>query len=250
LKKFIINNMPINSADIKEIELILDKTLDSTTSPNLITTFNLDFLRVSASDIDFFNICQNSLYNFPDGFGITSLILLKYKILIQRFTGNDIFPILLQIAKKKNLKVAIIGGTKEVSLSVYNKISTEFDFSSSNLLCISPLNNFEYDFAQNKLVVEKLKEFKPNIVFAALGCPRQEKWLFNHMNEFGSVLNVGIGATLDYFAGKKKRSPKFLQRIGLEWFWRLLNEPKRLFKRYVVKDIPFYFKNVVQILRG
>jgi exopolysaccharide biosynthesis WecB/TagA/CpsF family protein len=62
------------------------------------------------------------------------------------------------------------------------------------------------------------------------------------MNSFGSKLNIGIGATLDFFTDEKKRSPTFLQSIGLEWIWRLFNEPVRLFNRYIINDLPFYIK--------
>ena len=62
------------------------------------------------------------------------------------------------------------------------------------------------------------------------------------MESLGSTINVGIGATLDFFTNTKKRSPLFLQNLGFEWLWRLVNEPSRLFKRYIIYDLPFFLK--------
>ncbi len=81
-------------------------------------------------------------------------------------------------------------------------------------------------------------------MFLALGSPRQEIWLSKHKNEIGAIINVGVGSVFDYFSGKKKRCPKFLQRIKIEWLWRLLSEPNRLFKRYIINDIPFFLKTI------
>ena len=245
MTQYRILNSTIHSSNIKKIRIILEKRLNKKNEPRLITTFNLDFLRLTDCDLEFNEICNNSLYNLPDGFGITSLIRLKYGESINRITGNDIFPLLLDIANKNEYKIAIVGGSTEVSKKVEQKILENFNFKKDRLLCISPSNNFEQNNNENATIIAKVSAFKPNILFAALGCPRQEKWLYKNMNLFGSQVNIGIGATLDYYSGKKKRSPRIMQEIGLEWLWRLINEPTRLFSRYIFKDIPFIIKTIL-----
>ncbi len=241
--EFNISNIPIHYSNFDELKSLFEDVLNSANGSQLITTFNLDFLRIANEDSQFHNICRNSLYNFPDGFGITSLIKNKYKTKIKRITGNDIFPLLISLSKKNNLKVAVVGASKEVSEAVENKIKKDFSFEEDMLLCISPPQNFEINQQMNEQIVNRISAFSPSIVFAALGCPRQEKWLYENMNEFGSILNIGIGATLDYFTGAQKRSPVFIQAMGFEWFWRLINEPERLFKRYIKQDLPFFIKS-------
>ncbi len=242
MQKFFINNIPIHSTTIEEIKSIFNNSFTSKNTPFLITTFNLDFLRITTIDKTFNNICKNSKYNLPDGIGITYLIKKKYNKKIKRITGNDIFPILLDIAKDKNLKIAIIGGAESVSQKAEQIITNQYKIQTENLLCIAPKYKFEEDAIINNKVIEKIKKFQPDIVFAALGCPRQEKWLYENMTNFGTKINIGIGATLDFFTKAKKRSPVFLQSLGLEWLWRLLNEPSRLFKRYIIQDLPFFLK--------
>jgi N-acetylglucosaminyldiphosphoundecaprenol N-acetyl-beta-D-mannosaminyltransferase len=237
-----INNIKILSTTLDELSDLLNYYLCDSNSPALITTFNLDFLRITNEEIDFNILCKNSLYNLPDGFGLTSLLRKKYKRKVNRITGNDVFPMLIKIAAKQNFKIAIVGGTKVVSGLTYEKIIHEENFNSENLLCLAPPYLFEKDKKLNHQIINDLINFDPVIVFAALGCPRQEVWLAENMNKFNSKINIGIGATLDYYSEIKHRSPLFLQKIGLEWLWRLLNEPFRLFKRYVIKDLPLYFK--------
>lgn len=242
MNQYPLFNITISTTTIRELEENLINILNNNSDSNLIVTFNLDFLRFTTFDSKFFEICKNSYLNLPDGYGITKLIKKKYNEKINRITGNDIFPLLLKIAKTNNNKIAIIGGTKLVSKKTEQLLLNQYKFQSQNLLCISPKYKFEKDKKLNEKIIDIITLFQPDIVLAALGCPRQEKWLFENMNTFESKINIGIGATLDFFTGAKKRSPVFLQNLGLEWLWRLLQEPKRLFNRYILKDLPFFLK--------
>lgn len=250
MKKYLLNKIIIHSIPFHNIYGSLEKILLYSENCELITTFNLDFLRIADSDPDFFKICNETLYNFPDGFGITSLIRIKYKEKIERITGNDLFPILLRLTNKHDLRLAIIGGTKKVSQNVNAKILSKYEIKGKNLICLSPSYRFEKDITKNNQVIKEVIKFNPDIVLAAMGCPRQEKWLFENMNKFGSKINIGIGATLDYFSEEKKRSPLLLQKLGFEWLWRLFIEPKRLFRRYIIEDIPFYIKMILKTIFG
>jgi N-acetylglucosaminyldiphosphoundecaprenol N-acetyl-beta-D-mannosaminyltransferase len=247
MQKYRICNINITSISHYELKNLLEEIINNSIIPQLIVPFNLDCLRIISKDGNFKKICMNSFLNLPDGVGVTTLIKRKYNKNIKRITGNDIFPLLLNIAKTNNLKVAIVGGTDKTSKKVEQRILKEFSFAKRNLLIISPPLYFDFYEHENQKVITTILSFKPDIVFAALGCPRQEKWLYKHMRIFNSKLNIGIGATLDFFAGTKKRSPVFFQRIGLEWTWRLFNEPIRLFKRYIIKDLPFYLKILLRI---
>jgi len=246
---FKLNNINIHSFSIEELEKSLLEILSVSEEPKIITTFNIDFLRIIKNNTDFLNICNNSLWNLADGVGITSLVRLKYKQQIKRITGNDIFSILLKIANNSNYRVAIVGGSKEVSAIVRQKIQNQFNGLSANLICLSPQYLFEEDKNVNQDMIDRITTFEPEIVFAAMGCPRQEMWLSKNMQKFGSKINIGIGAVLDYYSGIKKRSPDLFQRFGFEWLWRLLNEPRRLFRRYILLDLPFFIQSVANVLQ-
>jgi N-acetylglucosaminyldiphosphoundecaprenol N-acetyl-beta-D-mannosaminyltransferase len=96
-------------------------------------------------------------------------------------------------------------------------------------------------------LINELVNKNPDIVFVALGSPRQELWINKIKERVGSKLYMGVGAVFDFYTGKKKRAPILFQRIGFEWFWRLLNEPKRLITRYLCNDLPFFMRQLIRI---
>jgi len=245
MQKLKIYDINIHSFSIKELENIFTKILISSDQTHLITTFNLDFLRNATINKYFFKICKNAFLNLPDGIGIIHLLKTKYHIKIERITGNDIFPLLLKMANDNKYRVVLVGSTKTVLDKVELKIRNRYKNLNNNLLCISPIFHFEYDEKLNMEIVNEIKFFKPDIVFVALGSPRQEIWLYQNMNIFHSKINIGIGAVFDFFSGEKRRSPIVFQKLGLEWLWRLSKEPTRLFKRYIIYDLPFFLKSIL-----
>lgn len=211
-----------------------------------IVTFNLDFYYNTNKLPEFKKICTQSDLIIPDGFGIIFLLKRKYQINVNRITGNQILLLLLELATELELKTAFIGSSEKVQAKLKEKVGKLFS-SIKIVSSISPNHYFEMDETTNQLVIDKLKESKPDIVFVALGSPRQEIWINQIKNFLDDRIYIGVGAAFDYFTGTKKRAPQFLQTIGLEWFWRVINEPSRLFKRYFINDIPFFLKKLFRL---
>ena len=247
-KIFSLNEISISSVGINSLkQLISEKILDGINN-NSIITFNLDFLFNTTRDNKFKDICQNATLVFPDGVGITSLIYLKYGKKINRITGTDIFNTILLIAEEHQLKIALLGSSDSAHKKIISKLNHDFP-NIKIVSALSPPFNFEVNEKLNEKVLNELETVKPDILIVALGSPRQEYWIEKNKQKIGAKLNVGVGAVLDYFSGEKIRAPNIFQLCGLEWFWRLLYEPKRLYRRYLLKDIPFYFKMIAQIIK-
>jgi N-acetylglucosaminyldiphosphoundecaprenol N-acetyl-beta-D-mannosaminyltransferase len=241
-----LNDITISSFDQNQLKQFIIKSIKENSTKNLIITLNIDFLRESKNNAMFHEICKNASIVLPDGIGVTSLINLKYKKKLHRITGNDLFALILDIANENKFKIAFVG-TTEISLK---KMILKIEESYPDINVVysnSPSNKFEYIKEENDNIVSELVNKKPDILLVALGCPRQEIWLDKNKEVIGACINSGIGAAFDYFSGVRKRSPKILQRIGLEWFWRLITEPRRLFKRYLINDIPFYISSAYKI---
>jgi N-acetylglucosaminyldiphosphoundecaprenol N-acetyl-beta-D-mannosaminyltransferase len=183
----------------------------------------------------------------PDGVSITSLIKLKYKKRVLRITGNDLFKLILDITNAIPLKIAFVGSTNEVIEKLKNKVSKDYP-GCKIVAAISPSYYFENKEEENNAVLQQLINAKPDVLFLALRNPRTEFWLDKYKDQIGSKLNIGIGAAFDFYTGHKKRSPEIFQKLALEWAWRLFQEPKRLYKRYLIEGIPFYIKKSLQII--
>lgn len=236
-----INVISTNKENLKEY---FKELLATGNTPELIITLNLDFLRISAINTYFKKICQSSSLVLPDGVGVTSLIKMKHSQKIERITGNDIFEMILTLSDEIKIRFALVGSSDNTLKKLERRIRNEYPKSEIAAL-ISPPLNFEIDEKTNDHLIKVLTEAKPDVLFLGLGCPRQEIWLHKNKDIIGAKINMGVGGVFDFFSSKKKRSPVIFQKLGFEWLWRLLHEPKRLFKRYILQDLPFYVKELL-----
>lgn len=182
----------------------------------------------------------------PDGIGITLLMRIKHGRKMERITGSNLFELCLDLADIQALRVALIGSAESTLEKLYNLIKNKWP--NVVIKYLSPQMNFEKSPTTNESIVEDIRKFRPDILMAALGCPRQEKWIYSNKNLIGAKINIGVGGVFDLFSGTKKRAPEFIQKLGLEWMWRLMHEPKRLSRRYLLHDLPFFIKTFVRVL--
>lgn len=239
-------NIPIYTGDTDNLKNILREIIGGNYNPTQIVTLNTDILRIAEIDDELKEICTNCPIVVPDGIGIALLSKIKYNLFLNRITGNDILNIILDISVVQRLRIAFLGSSESTLANINSRIKSRgLNVDITNL--ISPPENFEKDRTLNDDIVMQLRKAKPEIIFVALGCPRQEKWINKYKDEIGIKVGIGIGAALDYYAGSRRRSPLFLQKVGLEWFWRLISEPERMIKRYIIQDFPFLVKKVIEL---
>lgn len=104
-----------------------------------------------------------------------------------------------------------------------------------------PRYGFEARPAETAALNSLLRERKPDILFVSLGYPKGVTWIAQHLAACGIPLAIEVGSSFLYFSGRMRRAPRWMQRRGLEWLWRLLHEPRRLWKRYLIRDLPFFY---------
>lgn len=243
---FELGEVKVASLADEQLRAILQNELTHGSGCKSIVPFNLDLLRISTKDKEFLRICQNSYLVVPDGFGITSLLRMKHGVRIHRITGNDVVRMLIEDFVSIPLRIAVVGSTQQTLARFLDRVSSLSKHVNLVFLASPPMN-FEINPANDAKVVNEARAAKPDVLFVALGCPRQELWIQKHAASIGARINIGVGAAIDYYAGTSTRSPLWLQRIGLEWLWRLLFEPRRLSKRYLLLDLPFYVNEICLI---
>jgi len=206
-----------------------------------IVTVNPEFLVLAQKDKDFRKILNKADLSVPDGIGIVFASLLKKNNLIRsRVTGVDLFEEICYLASMKNWNIFLYGAREETREEVKNNLLRKYPELRVN--CLSE-NGFLNDYKINDLNTK-------GILFVALGAAKQEKWINENLENMPNIkLAVGVGGTFDFISGNVSRAPVILRKIGLEWLWRLIIQPKR-FPRIINAVIIFPFLVIKEIIKN
>ena len=153
----------------------------------------------------------------------------------EKISGSDLFPRLCELAAQKGYTMYFLGAAEGVAAKAAEHLKTKYP-GLQVVGTYSPPYGFEKDEAELDKIIKQIKEVHPHILITGLGSPKQELFILHHREELGVPLSLGLGASLDFEAGNIKRAPKWMSDHGLEWLYRLTQEPKRLAKRYLVDD--------------
>ena len=220
---------------------VLDKINDFLLSDkqNYIVTLNSEILLEAQKDEEYFHILNNANLSILDGSGPKFASLITGNN-IKRIPGADLTEKILQIAESKKFKVAVLNWSR--GLSKKEKIKKALINKYPDLKFI--IENIERDFTnftETKSFIH-LQRFESDILFVALGAPDQEKFIYHNLSKIPSVkLALGVGGSFDFISGKIKRAPLIFQKLGIEWLWRLIIQPKR-WKRIYNAVIIFPYK--------
>ena len=234
MKKIKILNLEIDNWSKKEL-------LDNLKS-GVIFTPNVDHIIKLQKDSDFlkaysigdYKICDSQILMYASKFLGTPI---KEKI-----SGSDLLPAFCHYHKNnEEIKIFLLGAAQGVASKAQKRINNKI----GRMIVVnsySPPFGFDKDEAECQKIVDMINNSEATVLVIGLGAPKQEKWLYKYKNYLKSIkIFMALGATIDFEAGNVKRAPKWMSEIGLEWLFRLLSEPQRLWKRYLLDDIPFFF---------
>ena len=228
-----ILGVPFDNVTTQETLEIIGEMIASG-QPHYGATANVDFIVQALEDVELRRILFDAHLVLADGMPIVWASKFLGNPLPERVTGSGMIPQLLALAEQKGWKVFFLGGTEqsvaaaaEKTLAKHPKLRLVGAYSPP----FKPL--LEMDHAE---ILHRIREAKPDILLVAFGCPKQEKWINMNYREAGVPFTVGVGATIDFLAGTFKRAPGWMQKTGTEWIFRMLQEPKRLVRRYA-KDL-------------
>jgi len=142
------------------------------------------------------------------------------KILPERVSGSDLFWEIVRKAYEEDKSIFLLGGRDGIAQQVKEKLEKKFE--GIKIVGVYPGNPKE------KNLVERVNGNNPDILFVAWGQPKQEKWIAENLDKINAKVLIGVGGTFDFVAGRIKRAPNIFQKLGLEWLWRLFQEPKRI----------------------
>jgi N-acetylglucosaminyldiphosphoundecaprenol N-acetyl-beta-D-mannosaminyltransferase len=198
--------------------------------PHYAATANVDFVVQASKDVELRRILTDADLVLCDGMPLVWTSRLLGNPLPERVTGSDLVPVLLAEAEKRGWRVFFLGGTQD---SIYQAVCKVWDRHPRLKMVgtysppFQPLLEMDHEE-----IIRRINDAGPDILLVSFGCPKQEKWINMHYRSLHVPFSIGVGATVDFLAGTVNRAPRWMQKTGLEWIYRLSQEPKRLFKRY------------------
>ncbi len=225
----VMMGVPLDQLDTAQALEIVSEMIASRT-PHLLATANVDFLAQVQEDELLRRILVDADLIVCDG---TPLIWMSKWLgdpLPERIAGSDLVPLLLDLAQERGHRVYFLGGRDEVVAIAEDKIKERWpDLQIAGMYSppFAPMDQMDHAG-----ICQRIREANADMLFVSFGCPKQEKWLAMNFRGAGVPVAIGVGATIDFLAGAVKRAPVWMRKTGLEWFFRVAQEPKRLARRY------------------
>ncbi|MFN2391352.1 MAG: WecB/TagA/CpsF family glycosyltransferase [Pyrinomonadaceae bacterium] len=182
----------------------------------------------------------------PDGMPIVWMQKLQGAEGAMRVRANDLMMLLCEYAERNNLSVGFYGGKQEVIGAIKERAEKELPNLKIAYAFSPPFRLLTPE--EDTEITAEINEAEPDILFMGLGCPKQENWMAAHKDKLKAVM-LGVGASFDFYTGNVKESPEWMGKLGLEWLFRLSQEPRRLWKRYLLLNPRFTALALLQLLR-
>lgn len=213
-----------------------------------VVTPNVDHVVLAERSEELREAYRDATLSLADGMPLIWLSKLLGHPLPEKVSGADIVrPLLARIAQT-GLKVYLLGAEPGVGQKAADILRKEF--SDLQIVGVdSPEPGFEKNQTSEQATLKKMLSAKPDIVVMGLGCPKQELLMHRWYSKEATPIMLGFGACIDIIAGKSKRAPQWMSNIGAEWLFRLAQEPRRLGRRYLVRDVGF-LKIIIRILKS
>lgn len=202
-----------------------------------ICTPNVDHVVLAETDLAFRDSYARADLVVVDGMPIVWASKLLDVPLPERISGSDLILPLMKLAAERGWRVYLLGAGPGTAEEAARRIGQQYPVNFVGF--DSPRVSTDKGSEQNEPILRRVREAKPDLLLVALGSPKQETWIGQVAAGLSPTVAIGIGAGLDFIAGRAKRAPEWVGRLGFEWLYRLAHEPRRLWRRYLVNDPKF-----------
>jgi N-acetylglucosaminyldiphosphoundecaprenol N-acetyl-beta-D-mannosaminyltransferase len=223
--------------------------------------FDISFkekLRINTINAYLFNLClkDKELYNalfqsdilLPDGVGAQMASKSLTGINIKKISGYELFIHEMEKLDRVSGKCFFLGSSENVLSLIRNRLQVEYPNVKSGFY--SPPFKPVFSVEENQSMLDAVNSFSPDVLFVGMTAPKQEKWVAAHFDRISARHICSIGAVFDFYAGTISRAPQWMINLGLEWFYRFIREPKRMWRRYLLGNTIFLYNLVNEKIKG
>ena len=229
-----ILGIPVHDVTTEETLALIDQFVRDDV-PHQLCTVNPEFIMAAQQDAEFKRILQHASLNLPDGIGVVWAAKHLGHPLRERVAGSDLVGLMADRAQRTGWRIFLLGGAEGVAERA--AIILRERYPQTNIVGAyagSPRPEDEADIAA------RIRSSGANILLVAYGAPQQDKWIDRNIERTGAAVAIGIGGSLDFIVGTQKRAPHWMQRLGLEWFYRLIREPWRWRRQLALPRFVWY----------
>lgn len=231
-------NTEIDNLTMNETLIEIDKLIRLNECAYVVTP-NVDHIVQLERDEELKRVYENASLILADGKPLIWISKFYKTPIKEKISGSDLFPKVCDLAAKKGFTMYLLGAAEGVAAKAAKNLMQKY--KGLNIVgTYSPPFGFEKDKKELDKIKEQIQKVHPDILIVGLGCPKQEKFMYHHCKELGVPISFGLGASIDFEAGNIKRAPKWMSEHGLEWLYRIIQDPKRLAKRYLVDDMKIF----------
>lgn len=232
-----------------EIDNISQEDLLARLKRGVLVTPNVDQMVKLQSDREYYEIVRNAEWVICDSKILLFCSSLTKTPIHEVISGSSFFPVFCDYHKNDDdCRIFLLGAMNGVAQKAMERINERIE-RHIVVGAYSPTYGFEKKQEENEQIYQMINESGANVVLVGVGCPKQEKWINAHKEKMPQVdIWMALGATIDFEAGSMRRAPMMFRKLGMEWFYRFLQEPKRMYKRYFIDDPKFFWYFGKQLL--
>lgn len=228
-------NTHLDNVTREEAIAHIERCIDERRIGQVITP-NVDQIVRIERDPYFKEICEHAELLLADGHPLLWIAKRNGTPIKEKISGSDLVPALCERAAEKGYSIFLLGAAPGVARRAADKLRQKLpDLKIAGVY--SPPLGFERDQEELDKIDQMLYDSRADMLFVGMGVPKQDIFIYENMAKYQIPMSFSIGGTIDFIAGEQKRAPKWMSDHGLEWFYRFLHDPKRMFKRYFVDDI-------------
>lgn len=216
--------------------------------PHQIVTANVDFIKKAWNSPDFHGLINTANLVVADGMPLVWLSKLTGQPLPERVTGMQLLNACCELAEEHDYSLFLLGGEPGLADSAADVLTAKYPNLRIAGTYAPPIGEFTEE--EEEEMVQIIRAARPTILLVGLGCPKQDTFIRKTMCRTGVPISIGVGGIFNFITQRKRRAPKWMQEMGLEWCFRLMQEPGRLWKRYFVDDLPVVLRLFGAMLIG
>ena len=230
-----ILGVDIAVTNMKSVCYYLTKNLERIRG-EYVCVSNVHTTVMAYNDASYREVQNNAVIAVPDGKPLSLICRIRGYKAAQRVAGPDLMPEILRMSEKEGYSHFFYGSTEATLGFLEKNIRRRYPKLKIAGVYSPPFRKMTKE--EDEQIVNMINETKPDFVWVGLGAPKQERWMYEHRGKINAVM-LGVGAAFDFHAGTSKRAPKWMQEFYLEWLYRLIQDPKRLLKRYMFSNAQF-----------